>query len=92
MMNLGDLLKPFMPLIQKATSVELDAKAAADFIYELLGDKERQKRLVQKGDAMIKGGVVIEAVDGPFIDVAFNQLRKKADELSAEQENEPNPS
>ena len=75
-MKLSDLLfKPFLSVLEKAIDIEIDKGALAEFVLYLLGPEDKDPETVKRGDKVITGGKIVEAVDGSVIAAYIKKLR-----------------
>jgi len=83
-MDIFDIFKPLMPILQKAVKIEYDKKAVAELVLYLLGPEEKDDETAKMLDAVIKGGEVVEVVDGPIAKAEIKNLRDWANKARSD--------
>lgn len=78
-MNIGDLFKPLREILDKAINAEVDEAAVGKLVLHLLGDQANDSVTVQHFDDCIKGGAIVEAVDGSIGEAYIKKLRAWAE-------------
>lgn len=77
---MDELLKMFGQLLLPMVKAKLDENGAAELILHWLGPKENDKKTAELMDKSIKGGIVLEAIDGPAASFAVKKVRAWAED------------
>jgi len=78
-MNIGDLFKPLREIFDKAINAEVDEVALGKLVLHFLGDPANDAVTAQHFDDCIKGGAIVEAVDGSIGEAYIKKLRAWAE-------------
>ena len=77
---MDELLQMLGGIVLPMMKGSLDEKGAAELILHWLGPKENDKKTAELMDKSIKGGIVLEAIDGPAASFAVKKLRAWAED------------
>ena len=76
---LQELFSPVVKILAKGLEASLDMKAMAEFVLYLLGPKEQDSETSARLDKAIRGGELLEVMDGPTIKAYVEKLRNWAE-------------